>query len=103
MIRQIDSKNEWLLLSASFTTKFSLVLVLTLENALPWRFHLKERAWVLLKGGTKDFHNSPPFERSARFYVTISGNFGRFQYFKFETGFLENENLFPKTGVPFLR
>ena len=31
---QIDSKNEWLLLSASFTAKFGLVLVLTRENAL---------------------------------------------------------------------
>ena len=29
---QIDSKNEWLLLSARFTTKFELVFVLTLEN-----------------------------------------------------------------------
>ena len=37
----------------------------------------------------------------ACFYVTISGNFERFQYFNFETNFLENENLFQKTGVPF--
>ena len=29
---QIDSKNGWLLLSASFTTKFGLGFVLTLEN-----------------------------------------------------------------------
>ena len=29
-----DSKNEWLLLSASFTGKFELVFVLTKENAL---------------------------------------------------------------------
>ena len=34
MIYQTDSKNEWLLLSASFTAKFGLVFVLTLENAL---------------------------------------------------------------------
>ena len=32
-IQQIDSKNEWLLLPASFTAKFELVFVLTLENA----------------------------------------------------------------------
>ena len=32
MIYQIDSKNEWLLLSAGFTAKFGLVFVLTLEN-----------------------------------------------------------------------
>ena len=29
---QIHSKNEWLLLAASFTAKFGLVFVLTLEN-----------------------------------------------------------------------
>ena len=36
------------------------------------------------------------FERSACFYVTIYGNFERFQDFIFETNFLENENLFFK-------
>ena len=34
--------------------------------------------------------------------MTISGNFERFQYFNFEKDFLQNENLFQKTGVPFL-
>ena len=33
VIHQIDRKNGWLLLSASFTAKFGLVFVLTLENA----------------------------------------------------------------------
>ena len=33
VIHQIDSKNGWLLFSASFTAKFGLVFVLTLENA----------------------------------------------------------------------
>ena len=32
------------------------------------------------------------------FYVTISEDFKRFQYFNFETDFVENENLFQKTG-----
>ena len=32
--------------------------------------------------------------------MTITENFKRFQYFNFETDFLENENLFQKTGVP---
>ena len=65
------------------------------------RFILKptERAQVLLKNGTRDFQSTPPFERSAVFYVTISRNFERFQYFNFETDFLENENLFLKTGL----
>ena len=35
MIHQIDSKNEWLLLSAGITVKFGLVFVLTLENDSP--------------------------------------------------------------------
>ena len=33
------------------------------------------------------------------FYVTISENFERFQYFNFEPDFLENKSLFQKTGV----
>ena len=33
VIQQIDSKTGWLLLSASFTAKFGLVFILTLENA----------------------------------------------------------------------
>ena len=40
-IHQIDSKNGWLLLSASFTAKFGLVFVLTLENAFSERFHFQ--------------------------------------------------------------
>ena len=53
------------------------------------------------KNGARDFQNSPPFERWACFYVTISETFKRFQYFNFEINVLENENLFQKTGVPF--
>ena len=34
--------------------------------------------------------------------MAISGNFELFQYFNFETDFLENENFFQKTGVSFL-
>ena len=67
---QIDSKNELLFLSVIFTAKL----------------------------GTRDFQNSPPFERTACFYVTISESFKCFQYFDFETNFLEIENLFQKTG-----
>ena len=32
----------------------------------------------------------------AWFYLTTTENFKRFQYFDFETNFLENENLFKK-------
>ena len=41
VILQIDSKNEWLLLPASFTAKFGLVFVLTLKNAFSKRFQFK--------------------------------------------------------------
>ena len=103
VIHQIDSKNGWLLLSVKFTAKFGLVFVLTLENVFlrGVTFKPTERAYVLLKKDARDFQNSPPFERSAWFYVTISENFEHFQYFHFETDFLENENFFHKTGVPF--
>ena len=47
------------------------------------------------------FLSYPPSETLACFYVTISGNLERFQYFNFEINFLESENLFQKTEVPF--
>ena len=57
-----------------------------------------ERELVLLKTGIRNFQNSPPFERSECFYVIITGNFERFQYFNFEINFLKN--LSQKTEVP---
>ena len=103
VIHQTDSKKGWLLLSASFTAKFRLVFVLTLENAFTKRFHFhaNKKTQVLLKNSTRDFQNSPPLERSACFYVTINENFEHFQCFNFETDFLENQNFSQKTGVPF--
>ena len=80
MIHQIDSKNEWLLLSASFTAKIGLIFVLPLENAFSLRFHFKasRKSIDSSKNCTGDFQNVTPFERSASFYVTIGGNFERF-------------------------
>ena len=45
-VHQIDSKDEWLLLSVTFAAKFELVFVLTFENAFSRVFILKptERA-----------------------------------------------------------
>ena len=98
MIHQIDSKNEWLLLSARFIAKFELVFVLTLENPFSERFQFRanRKRMDSLKNGTRNFQNSPQFERSACFYVTISKHFERFQCFNFETDFLENGNLCQK-------
>ena len=62
----------------------------------------RERAEVLLKNGTRDFQNGPLLERLACFYVTICWNFKRFQYFNFETDFLEKENHFKKLEYRFL-
>ena len=42
---------------------------------------LTESAQVLLKNGTRYFQNRLPL---ACFYLTITGNFERFQYFNFE-------------------
>ena len=96
-IHLIGSKNEWLLLLASFTTKFELVFALTLENDFSLRFHFKANRKSL--GSSK---NSPPFERSACFCVTINENFKHFQYFSFETDYLVNENFFKKLEYRFL-
>ena len=68
----------------------SWFFVLTQENAFFQRFHFKFNRNNIdsSKSGTRDFQNSPPFERSACFYVAITGYFERFQYFNTETNFL---------------
>ena len=93
MIHQIDSKNEWMLFSVTFTARLELVFISTFENAFFRVFILKptERAKVVLKNATRDFQNNPPFERSACFNVKISESFKRFQCFNFETNFPEKE------------
>ena len=59
----IDSKNEWLLLSVTFTGIFELVFVFTFENAFSLRFHFKANRKSInsSKVGTRDFQNNPPF------------------------------------------
>ena len=65
VIPQIDSKNEWLLLSVSFTAKFGLDFLLTPENTFSQRFHLKAIRKNI--GSSK--------KRYQVFSRTISGNF----------------------------
>ena len=74
--------------------------VLTLEKLLLRSFILKpsERAQVFLNNGNRHFQNNPPFERSACFYVIISGNFERSQtleqiFWKTKTFFKKNWRL----------
>ena len=40
-VHQIDSKNEWLFLSVTFTAKLELVFVLIFKNAFSYSFHFK--------------------------------------------------------------
>ena len=64
-----------------------MVPVLTQKRLFLRGFILKptKTAQILLKNGTRDFKNSPPFERLACFHVTFAGYFERFQYFNFTT------------------
>ena len=83
---------------SKFTAKFGLVSVLTLGNAFSQRFHFQanRKSIGTSKDDTRDFQNSPSFERSACFYVTISENFEHFQYFIFEPDLLQNKNFLKK-------
>ena len=84
MFKQGDSSNRQKLNGCSFqqifTAKFVLVFILTKEDVLLQEFYFKvnKRAQVPLNDGTRDFQNNPLFERSAYFYVKITGDFGRF-------------------------
>ena len=40
-VHQIDSENDWLLLSVTFMAKLELIFVLTFENAFSESFHFK--------------------------------------------------------------
>ena len=48
-----------------------------------------------------DFQNSPTFEGSACFYVTIPGNFERFRYFNFKAIFFGKQKPFSETLAVF--
>ena len=63
--------------------KFELVLVLTQENAFVSKS--TEKALDFLINCTRNyFQNSYLLEKSTCFYVTITENFERFQYFNFK-------------------
>ena len=81
-----------------FTAKFELAFVFALEIAFSQRLHFKanRRGIGSSKKRYKGFSYSPPLERLPCFYITISENFKRFQYFNFEINFLKNKNLFSK-------
>ena len=62
-----------------------------------------KRASVFLKNGTRDFLNSPLFERSAYFYVTISGILNVFNTLILNQIFWKTKTFFQKSGVPFFK
>ena len=54
------------------------------------------------KNSTKDFQNRPPFERLARFYVSISGNLNIFNTLTLNQVFCRTKTFFKKIGKHFL-
>ena len=85
------------------TAKLELAFVLTFENAFSQSFHFQANRKGIgsSKKRFQGFSKQPSVYKIACCYVAIRESFKRFQYFDFETNFLENENLLQKTGVPF--
>ena len=102
MLQQNDSSNKWKMNGCSFhqlpLQKLGWFLYQHRKTLCLRGFILKprERAWILLQNGTRDFQNYPPFEISACFFVTTTGSFECFHSFIFEPNFLKNENVFLK-------
>ena len=103
-VHQIDSKNEWLLLSVAFTAKLKLVFVLTFENTFSGSFHFKanRKSISSSKRGTRDFQNSPPFERLTCFYVTMIESSNVFNTLTLKQIFWKMKIFFKKLGYHFL-
>ena len=75
-----DCKNERLLISASFMAKIAFGFCLNTGKHifLEVSFKTKRKSIDSSKKRYRGFPNSPPFQRLACFYVTISVNFERF-------------------------
>ena len=54
------------------------------------------------KNGTRDFQNGHPFKRSTFFYLTISGNFERFQHLTLKQILWKTKTFFKKLVYCFL-
>ena len=104
MICQIDSKNKWFLLSVNFTAKLQLVFVLTFENAFSqsFRFKTNRKSIDSSKSSTRDFQNSPLFERLPCFFVRISESFNVFNILTLKQVFWETKTFFKKLEYRFL-
>ena len=74
--KSADVSKMWFIKDAPFSKFYDKIwagFILTLENIRSYRFHFKAKRKSIdsSKNGTKDFPNSPPFERSACFYLTL--------------------------------
>ena len=100
MFEQGNSSNRQemkrLLFSPVFTAEFELVFFLIQENTLSQRLYFKanKKSIDSSKNSTRDLQDSAPFKRLTYFYLAITGNFERFQYFNYEKDFTKNKHLF---------
>ena len=84
-----------MLLPASFMAKFELVFVLTLENPFSQRFHFKYNRKSM--GSSKKRYKIALHLRDWHVFMWQPLKIEKyFQYFNFETDFLENKNHFQK-------
>ena len=84
----------------NFTAKFELAFIKTLENTFSLRFRFKITRKSI--DSSRDFQNSSPFNRSACFYLTISGNYEHFLYFqKTEYRFLVESTKIENASFPY--
>ena len=88
---QIDRK--WTV--AHFRKFYNKIWVVFFQEKAFCRFYFQAKRTSIgsFKNGTRDFQKSPLFERPTCFYVVMTENFERFQYFNFETSFQKNKNL----------
>ena len=101
MFEKCDSSNQQKLMvasfsiSATFSAKFELVLVLIKEKAFSQRFHFKgsRKSIVSSKKRCQGFLKIALHLRDQPYG---SASFERFQYFNFEKKFLKNANPFHK-------
>ena len=93
-----NSKTQMVAPFSKFYGKIWDVFSLTLENSF-WRDFIltsTERAWVLLKIGTRDFQDSVPIERMTCFYMIITGDILHFYCFNFKISFWKRKRFFKK-------
>ena len=67
-----------------------------------FKVNIKSLDFQKRKQSPKDFQNSPPFKRLARFYVSVSGNLNVFNTLTLNQVFCRTKTFFKKIGKHFL-